>query len=458
MHWCIEIMLALFLSSITGSILFALWSLLAIKLERNGFFNTAYDFLRGIAFFWLFPCSFAVIAIIEHFGKGWGGVWAQKTPLIVLVLKVFFIIWAVGALIFLIKFCISNARLIRMRIHGIPCKAHVQQVFEEVLEEMQIPKERILLLQSYYTNVSCIFGVWRPVVMLPVASENYKKEELKVVFKHELTHYQQKAPLTRQIAVLVRAVHFFNPAAWVYMHKAGIWSEFVCDFVICKEMGGIREYFLTILKLLTSGYTDKGELVHAIEKQDELKDRVIKMSKIFPLKEQPKWKVRLSTFLMLLVGAGSIGITTIGGASAYAALYNRTEVVEMERDEDVGLEEVIDTESLEDYAIVEEEAETNPNARGSKSFLWVISGKTMNTSSSFYVKSGGHITVAVSVTPSDKSVYVGIVEPDGTRRCVYGRDYISHTFSLDQTGYYQVYIRNSNSTGVTADGGYFYAN
>lgn len=87
---------------------------------------------------------------------------------------------------------------------------------------------------------------------------------------------------------------------------------------------------------------------------------------------------------------------------------------------------------------------------------WSITSGHSATSVIFKAYSGGTISVAVSINPGNKTVKVGIVQPDGTRRYVSGSGAIGHNFSLTQSGNYRVYIANNSGTTVTATGGYTY--
>lgn len=99
----------------------------------------------------------------------------------------------------------------------------------------------------------------------------------------------------------------------------------------------------------------------------------------------------------------------------------------------------------------------NVGAKGSGNISgWSIATGHSATSTIFKAYSGGTISVAVSINPGNKTVKVGIVQPDGTRRYVSGSGAVGHDFSLTQSGNYRVYIANDSGTTVTATGGYTY--
>ena len=78
------------------------------------------------------------------------------------------------------------------------------------------------------------------------------------------------------------------------------------------------------------------------------------------------------------------------------------------------------------------------------------------TTTGFSAKSGGGISVTAYISPIDKTVRAGIIEPDGTRRYTSGKEALYKTFLLDQTGTYKVYVENNSGSKVTVEGNYIY--
>lgn len=152
-------------------------------------------------------------------------------------------------------------------------------------------------------------------------------------------------------------------------------------------------------------------------------------------------------FCMIVINSGSAfaaSLSEAGGSS---------EVQEADDNEIDDPVEIIDTQSDED--VIFELGEISQNARStSKMFDWSVKSKCLKYSLGFYGKSGGTISVVATVQPSSKMVYVGIIEPDGVMRCVYSNGTFRHDFALDQTGVYQLYVRNMNSTTVQVTGTY----
>ena len=87
---------------------------------------------------------------------------------------------------------------------------------------------------------------------------------------------------------------------------------------------------------------------------------------------------------------------------------------------------------------------------------WEIETGHSATSAIFYASNGNSINVSVNVVPTDTTIKVGIVQPDGVRRYVEGDTTLGHSFALTQSGNYRVYIQNDSGVTVTVVGSYVY--
>ena len=76
------------------------------------------------------------------------------------------------------------------------------------------------------------------------------------------------------------------------------------------------------------------------------------------------------------------------------------------------------------------------------------------TSGYFKVNKGQKIVVSGDITPVGKIIRVGIIEPDGARRCVYATGSFSQPFPAYVKGDYKVYAISDNSEVVNLTGAY----
>ena len=158
------------------------------------------------------------------------------------------------------------------------------------------------------------------------------------------------------------------------------------------------------------------------------------------------------TAACLFMGSTTVYAAGAGVIEGYEALYKAT-VVEVE--EQTIEDQYIEYREEPDDSWVAEEGEVMENGRSSVvSFEWTVGANASKKTPSFEMPSGGLINVDVSVEPANLNVRVGIVEPDKGRRYITGSGRIAHTFSLDQSGSYRVFVENTNNQKVYVDGSY----
>lgn len=163
-----------------------------------------------------------------------------------------------------------------------------------------------------------------------------------------------------------------------------------------------------------------------------------------------------------LVGVCTVVIALVCcSISAYAAnICTETVYGKLYQATMVEIEDPIDSEETVEYIETVEEAfkgfqveEAEEMAR-SRAINWTIKNKYVMKSVEFSKTKGSSIDVAVCIDPSDRQVTVGIIRPDGKAQYIYGKGAISHSFKVEETGKYRVYITNNSGVDVTATGAY----
>jgi len=163
-------------------------------------------------------------------------------------------VWLLGAIVFSSYMFILNVRFRKRIKDNCQCtEKSVTKVFNECSKVMNVNKK----LPVYFTkniHSPSIYGLFWPRLLLPVNFINkISHEELKYIFLHELAHYKQKDILINWIAVVLKAIHWFNPIIWYGFYHMRQDCELACDaialFHIEKE--NQVEYGRTIIHLLS---------------------------------------------------------------------------------------------------------------------------------------------------------------------------------------------------------------
>ena len=97
-----------------------------------------------------------------------------------------------------------------------------------------------------------VWGVWRAHLLLPSSAEQWPRARLRAVMLHELAHVRRRDPLTLMLAQLARAVHWFNPLAWIAVHRLRVEQEQACDDCVLRAGVKPSDYASDVLEIATA--------------------------------------------------------------------------------------------------------------------------------------------------------------------------------------------------------------
>lgn len=157
-------------------------------------------------------------------------------------------IWGAGVLIFSLVIIISYFRFL-CRKNKNAVKISDNKIFSEVKKELKI-KRHIRLKASSDIGSPMLVGVLFPTVYIPCLE--IPNDNMRMVLLHELTHYKRKDLLVKWFAVLVNAVHWFNPLCYLACAALSEACEVSCDMAVTKNMSEDEQklYMQTILNLV----------------------------------------------------------------------------------------------------------------------------------------------------------------------------------------------------------------
>ena len=157
-------------------------------------------------------------------------------------------IWGTGVLIFSLVVIISYFRFLCHKNKN-AVKISDNKIFSEVKKELKI-KRRIRLKASSDIGSPMLVGILFPTVYIPC--REIPGNNMRMVLLHELTHYKRKDLLVKWFAILVNAVHWFNPLCYLACAALSEACEVSCDMAVTKNMSEDEQklYMQTILNLV----------------------------------------------------------------------------------------------------------------------------------------------------------------------------------------------------------------
>ena len=480
MKWISDVVFAILAAHIWGSLMLVSWQHAVRKLGEKGYTQLLFYLLRAVIVAYLLPLGLAVVLIINEI-LVLDGRFMQITPVISMIGLLLFMIWLLGLCANFESFQESWQKTKHWLSDALPASKERQERFQEICKMMKIRPGGVLLCEK--EGITCggiTTGMLFPRIVLPEGKMDEYMERVTLI--HELVHYSRGDIWFLTAARIVEVIHWFNPWTRGLAEQMNLWNEYACDWkVYNKYLGDMRGYSEVLIYTSMQEQGPKSGLYSSIGTEPmKVTRRMEKMIKMKNAMGKPKIFGVLAAVAVSLTSAGSALASTGVLAGGYRALYELTDVEEDEAGiqvvgdvdvtvttSDVGSQdnssinpedyvntgiEFIDVLPLDGYTTGTDEDGIAVMAYGT--FNWDLPSDFMRTTGDFWATNGQNIVVGGTITANSKILRVGIIEPDGIRRCIYATGRFDYTFPLDKTGFYCVYAINDNSEVVNLTGTY----
>ena len=161
------------------------------------------------------------------------------------------LIWLVGVFVFIILYGIRFVRFRRkiMRISLQIDDTTILLALRNSMEEMGM-SGKLQILSNNIISTPMLVGMFKTFLILPEVEMGEK--ELKVILKHELTHFKRRDLWVKSLTLAANAIHWFNPAAYRLTKNIDTFCEFSCDEQVVSDMNMEERQFYgeTILNVL----------------------------------------------------------------------------------------------------------------------------------------------------------------------------------------------------------------
>ena len=453
----INLVSALLLTTMTGSLALMIWYYAGHVLVRFGYLRWYYLGLKVVICLFLLPVSYLVLIWINCNNSMWQGKLFVRTSAILNVCQVLCIIWIAGAIFVGAKY-LYEAYCLAQRNRGIIlCSGIEYQIFEEVCRTLRVPERKVKLFRSPCVMTVEFMGLIHPKVIIPEKSYSKSDSEmLKAVFFHELVHYKQRDILWKRMIIVIMVLHYFNPLVWQLDKLMEKWCEYACDLRVCDLTKRPGLYFGNILQMAENIREGKvySATIQLAKHENDLVERVKYMDEIRKYTKKPVCVAVLMSLLLMTVCSASVFAASNEAAKKYVDLYDMTDVMKTTE-----LKHVMNyaefTDNGPDSSTTVYEGEVNDLSRAIKYFDWTVPVTGMRVTSNFHVTKGKKISINVyQNTQTDKNILIGLILPNSTRIGVKGNTQIFHEFTAETTGYYQVFVENPNRVAIDVEGIY----
>ena len=187
------------------------------------------------------------------------------------------LLWIGGAIVFLMRMAIVLNKLSLVRRSAIPVTDREWTTLAEILPEILGVRREVVLLQHEEVHVPMTYGVRRPVVLLPIQTDNWSEDQKRITLMHELLHVRRFDYIVHMLALSARALHWFNPLAWMAAKRLVVERERACDDGVL-EMGvastSYADHLLDVARFVLSG-NEASTAALAMARSSELRSRVV---------------------------------------------------------------------------------------------------------------------------------------------------------------------------------------
>ncbi|MHC4398688.1 MAG: M56 family metallopeptidase [Planctomycetota bacterium] len=165
------------------------------------------------------------------------------------------VVWLLGALFVVGRAAVSATGLYRALKRCRPvAEGKVNALFDASCREMRV-RRRVVLLASPTSIGPAVAGLFRPrLIVSDRLFTSLSREELRLVFLHELAHVRRHDVVVRWLWAAARAVHWFNPLVWFAGLRTRSDCELACDEAVLGRVDRKEQfqYGRTILSVVQS--------------------------------------------------------------------------------------------------------------------------------------------------------------------------------------------------------------
>ena len=158
--------------------------------------------------------------------------------------------WLVGFVFFVVRWARGSFHLAwAVKIsHGL-VSSRETEILKRVRSWLLLKQDVDILISARVTEAG-LWGIWRPMVLLPEeAASRLNDEELEAVMLHELLHVERRDNLAVILQKAVMALLWFYPLAWLIDRKLFEERERACDEEVVRLRKSPETYVSGILKV-----------------------------------------------------------------------------------------------------------------------------------------------------------------------------------------------------------------
>lgn len=143
------------------------------------------------------------------------------------------IVWMVGVILCTMFFVMAYWKCHKEFQMSLP----VENAFAQRWLQVHQLKRSIFIRQSSLISAPLTFGVWHPIILMPIKTDWKNESALQYVLEHEFVHIRRFDIIKKLLLIIAVCVHWFNPLVWVMYILANRDIELSCDEAVVHQFG-----------------------------------------------------------------------------------------------------------------------------------------------------------------------------------------------------------------------------
>jgi TonB family protein len=150
------------------------------------------------------------------------------------------LLWGFGCAMVILRWT-SGALRTRRLVRRTSSATYSVAVMDELRVQAGLSRE-VRVVECADSAVALVWGLLRPVVVLPAEAASWAHERLRTVLLHELAHVQRRDPATQLLAQIATAVYWLHPLVWLAYRRLRQERARACDDIVLSEGISGAEY------------------------------------------------------------------------------------------------------------------------------------------------------------------------------------------------------------------------
>lgn len=357
------------------------------------------------------------------------------------------LVWIAGFFIQYLYKIIKDTRILKKllllsKLNDIPALG-IKKL--QIMQKLNITRSIPIYINNI-VSVPFICGVFHPKIFIPEAELN--NSGLSSIIEHELVHYKHHDLIYRNLAALIKGLHWYNPIVYVFVDYFNQNCEIACDEIVLegKSRTERKKYAQTILNDICTPTNWSGTIGFSSDvKKIERRLYYIMKKDIKPRKTAI---MMLSVFTALLCPL-TVYATSIGSSVLQEKISEGTKSYELESYSFDGTyiekkETNVDTE----FITLEV-----PLARGANLIDCDLAGTSQIIVDSLNLSKGSKVQFIVAASDKNSSFKAGVIDSQNNVRYVNSSSgTISYTFTINTTGSYNLFIQGASTANIHVSG------